>query len=80
MAPTLESLGIDKLTADERVELAHAILASVDAQTEVEMAAFEQTDAFKREIDRRLAAHAANPGAAIPWEEVEAKLLARLQK
>lgn len=71
--PTLESLGIDKLPADQRVELAHTILESVDAET----ARYELTDAQKQEVDRRLAAHEANPGAAIPWEQVEAELMAR---
>ena len=36
------------------------------------------TDAQKQEIDRRLAAHRANPKAAIPWEQVEADLRTRL--
>jgi putative addiction module component (TIGR02574 family) len=34
----------------------------------------ELSDAMKAEIDRRLATHAANPDAAIPWEQVEAEL------
>jgi putative addiction module component (TIGR02574 family) len=38
------------------------------------------TDEMKVEVDRRLAAHRANPKAAIPWEEVEAEALARLQR
>lgn len=76
MAPTLESLGIDKLTPDERVELAHAILESVDAETDP----LQLTEAQKREIDRRLAEHAANPGSAIPWEQIKAEALARFQK
>ena len=38
----------------------------------------ELTEAQKAEIDRRLAAHRANPQAAIPWEQVEAEALARL--
>jgi putative addiction module component (TIGR02574 family) len=35
---------------------------------------------MKAEIDRRLAAHAADPTAAIPWERVEAEALARLRR
>jgi putative addiction module component (TIGR02574 family) len=38
------------------------------------------SDEFKAELDRRLAAHQANPEAAIPWEEVEAEALARLRR
>lgn len=75
MTPTLEALGIDKLTVDQKIELAHAILESITAETEQ----FQLTEAQKREIDRRLAAHAANPGSAIPWEEVEAAALARFR-
>ena len=40
----------------------------------------ELSDGMKAEIDRRLAAHAANPDAAIPWEMVEAAALARLRR
>lgn len=38
------------------------------------------TDELKAEVDRRLAAHAADPGAAVPWEIVEAEALARLAR
>ncbi len=40
----------------------------------------ELPEPMKQEIDRRLAAHAANPLAAIPWEQVEADALARLRR
>lgn len=76
MAPTLESLGIDKLSLEERIELARAIWASVEAEDDHT----PLTEAQKREIDRRLEEHRKNPGAAIPWEQVEAAALARLQK
>jgi putative addiction module component (TIGR02574 family) len=38
------------------------------------------SDELKAELDRRLAAHRVNPGAAIPWEQVEAEALARLRR
>jgi putative addiction module component (TIGR02574 family) len=38
------------------------------------------SDEMKAELDRRLAAHRANPEAAIPWEQVEAEALARLRR
>jgi putative addiction module component (TIGR02574 family) len=72
----LESLGIDRLTVDERIALVQAIWDSIAA--EVERAPL--TDEQKAEIDRRLAAHRANPQAAIPWEQVEAEALARFRK
>jgi len=37
-------------------------------------------DELKAELEHRLAAHAANPGAAKPWEEVLARILARLRR
>ena len=40
----------------------------------------ELSDEMKAEIDRRLAEHEANPDAAIPWETVEAEMLARLRR
>lgn len=40
----------------------------------------ELSDQMKAEIDRRLAAHAANPEAAIPWEQVKAEALARFRR
>lgn len=76
MTPTLKSLGIDKLSLDERVILAEEIWDSIDAET----ANAPLTEAQKREIDRRLANHRANPGAARSWEDVEAELLARLHQ
>ena len=36
------------------------------------------TEVQRQEVDRRLAAHRANPAAAVPWEQVEAEALARL--
>jgi putative addiction module component (TIGR02574 family) len=38
------------------------------------------TEGQRQEIDRRLAAHKANPRVAIPWEQVEAEALARLRR
>lgn len=76
MSPSLEALGIDRMSVAERLALAEAIWDSVAPQ----IAAAPLTDAQKVEIDRRLAAHRANPQAAIPWEQVEAAALARLQQ
>jgi len=76
MAPSLEALGIDRMSFDERLALVEAIWDSLAAQTAVA----PLTDAQKAEVDRRWAAHQANPQAAIPWEQVEAAALARLQQ
>ena len=74
MPPTIEALGIDRMSVAERLALVEAIWDSIAPQTEVAVL----TDAQKAEIDRRWAAHQANPEAAVPWEQVEAAALARL--
>jgi putative addiction module component (TIGR02574 family) len=76
MSATLESLGLDRLSIEERVALVHAIWDSIAADVEKEPLSHAQ----REEIDRRLAAHRANPALAIPWEQVEAEALARLRK
>ena len=61
-----------KLPAGERVELAMALWESLtDAEREAEVAL---SPAQEAEMDRRLAEHIANPGSAIPWDEVRRRL------
>ena len=61
-----------KLPAGERVELAMALWESLTgAEREAELAL---SPAQEAELDRRLAEHIANPGSAIPWDEVRRKL------
>ena len=40
----------------------------------------ELTDEIRAELDRRLEELDRNPGAGVPWEEVKARALGRLQK
>jgi len=75
MVPSLESLGIDKLSVEEKYELIDAIFDSIDGDD----SDFELTAEQKRELDQRRAEHEADPTSGIPWEEVEARLLARYQ-
>jgi putative addiction module component (TIGR02574 family) len=61
-----------KLPAKDRIELALALWDSLtDAEREAE---FDLTTEQEAELDRRLEEHLANPGSAIPWEEVRRKL------
>jgi putative addiction module component (TIGR02574 family) len=61
-----------KLPANDRIELALALWESLtDAEREAE---FELTSEQEAELDRRIEEHLANPGSAIPWEEVRRKL------
>jgi len=76
MASMMKSLGIDRLSADERLELMHEIWDSIAA----EPGTIHLTDAQRQELERRLAEHEANPGDAVPWEQVKAEALARFQQ
>jgi putative addiction module component (TIGR02574 family) len=76
MSPPFQALGLDRLNTAERLILVHELWDSI--ATEVEKAPLN--DAQKQEIDRRLAAHQANPDAAIPWQQAEAEAIARLRK
>ena len=62
-----------KLPATDRAELALALWDSL-AETERE-AELALSDEQRAELDRRWAAHLANPASAIPWADVRAKLL-----
>ena len=73
MSPILEELGIDQLSIGERLALAQEILDSVLA----ELPPGPLSEAKKRELERRLADHAANPDDVVPWEQVKAEALAR---
>jgi putative addiction module component (TIGR02574 family) len=72
----MQALGIDKLSIPERMRLVQEIWDSIAAEVE----ASPLTESQRQEVDRRLAAHRANPQAAIPWEQVEAEALARLRR
>jgi putative addiction module component (TIGR02574 family) len=76
MLPLLQALGIDRMTVAERIALVQEILDSIAADLEPA----PLTEAQRQEVDRRLAAHQANPQAAVPWEQVEAEALARLRR
>jgi putative addiction module component (TIGR02574 family) len=73
MSPTMKSLGIDQLSVAERILLVEEIWDSI-ATTPDEV---PLTDAQKAELDRRLAAYEADPGAGSSWEEVKARLRSR---
>ena len=61
-----------KLSPGERAEIAMALWESLtDTEREAELALTPEQEA---ELDRRLAKHIANPGSAIPWDEVRRKL------
>ncbi len=73
MAPSLQELGLDQLTLEERLAVAEAIWESV--VHEVESASLPP--AHRAELERRLADSIAQPEAVTRWEEVKARALER---
>jgi putative addiction module component (TIGR02574 family) len=76
MSSLMSSLGIDRLGVSERIQLVQEIWDSIAASAEE----FPLTEAQRQELDRRLALLEANPDNVIPWDEVEARALARFRK
>src|SRR4051812_26763082 len=74
MSLTMKSLGIDRLSIEERLALVQEIWDSiVSAPDQLPL-----TEGQKQELDRRLEAHRASPGDAIAWESIRADALVRL--
>jgi putative addiction module component (TIGR02574 family) len=71
--PTLQELGVDRLSPEDRLALAEAIWDSVarDAETAA------LPPAQRAELERRLADSIAHPDAVTPWEVIKARALAR---
>lgn len=65
---------LPNLSAEERRELLDRLL---QLEGEGWLDAADLTDDERRLIESRLEAHRQNPDAAIPWDDVEAKLIAR---
>jgi putative addiction module component (TIGR02574 family) len=76
MSTLMTALGIDRLSAGECLQLVQEILDSL----EDEVSAPPLSEAQKQELDRRLASLDANPDDVVPWEEVEARALARFRQ
>ena len=67
-----------QLSPAERLDIAERLWESVDPNDpDLAGALAPITDAQRREVERRLAEHDRDPGRAVPWEEVRARLWAR---
>ena len=76
MAPTLQALGIDRMSVEDRIALATAIWDSIAAEPHPPLL----TETQRLELERRLADHAANPDDVVPWEQIKAETLARFHR
>lgn len=76
MPVTMKDLGIERLSASDRIALAQELWDSIVDENDLPPLG----EAERSEVDRRLAKHESNPTAAIPWEQVEADALARLRR
>jgi putative addiction module component (TIGR02574 family) len=70
----LQSLGLDRLTTPEKLELIDTILESLPEQVDPS----EISPAQWEEIRRRCAESDANPGQGRPWREVLDELRTKL--
>ena len=71
MSPTMQSLGIDQLSIEQRLSLVEEIWDSLGSQADE----LPLSDAQGQDLARRIAAYEADPKAGSTWEEVKARLL-----
>ena len=69
MTPTVQALGIDKLSVDEQLDLVRAIWDHIAASAPIP----HLSDAQRQELRRRVADDEASPDDVIPWEQVRAE-------
>jgi putative addiction module component (TIGR02574 family) len=65
-----------RLPPEERAEVAHKLLLSLDEQPE----ARDSETAWDQELERRAREVLDGTVKTVPWEEVEARMTARLQQ
>jgi putative addiction module component (TIGR02574 family) len=73
MSPSLQELGIDRLSPSERLDLIAAIWDSIPDTLED----LPLPEWHRAELERRLAASEADPGAGASWDQVKARLRER---
>ena len=76
MAPTIQELGLDRRTPEDRLTVAEAIWDSVSQ--DVQNAPL--TPAQRTELEHRLADSIADPSAVTPWEVIRDRARARPTK
>lgn len=76
MNVSLKSLGIDRLSVEERLALVEELWDSIAESS----ANAPLSDTQRDELDRRLAEHKAHPEDVVSWEEVKDSISSRLKK
>ena len=76
MTQMLQTLGIDRLSRDKRIELVQDIWDSIAQEEAQSMLTERQTE----ELLRRIEEDDATPDDVIPWEQVKAEARTRIQK
>ena len=76
MSTTVQTLEIDRLSREQRIVLVQEIWDTIAAEPYQPLL----TEAQCRELDRRIADDDANPDDVVPWEQVKAEVLARIQQ
>lgn len=66
--------GFDDLSVDEQLDYVHSLWDRIVAHPET----VPVPDWHRRVLEERVAAHRADPGAVVPWEEVKDDLLHKL--
>lgn len=75
MTPTVQTLGIDQLTREQRIALVQEIWDTIAAESPPPLL----TEPQRTELRRRVAEDDASPDDVVPWEQVKAQTLARLK-
>ena len=75
MGASVKSLGIDRLSVDERLALVEDIWDTIATDS----AALPLTNTQRAELDRRIAEHEARPEDVVPWEDVRTSIAGRLK-
>ena len=73
MAPTLQELGLDRLSRGDRLTIVQALWDSIAAETPPSLL----SDARRSELERRADDDDANPDDVVPWEQVKAETAAK---
>jgi putative addiction module component (TIGR02574 family) len=75
MSPIFQSLGIDRLSREQRIALVQEIWETIAAEPAPPLL----TEVQRRELQQRVAEDDARPDDVVPWEQVKAQTLARLK-